>query len=254
MNVGLAQLQATFAQALRYQAQGSACDIKSGRLSADDRLQIYRNNFVMSLTEVLQATYPMLLAVLGEECFGAIARHHILSYPLKQGNVSGYGEHFNRTIEKCPNVTRAAPYALELAIFEWQLDRGQQIFAETERTNVRPLSDLERLTDDQQNRVVLHLYPWVSLFKSHFALFDLQQAIRQQNFDELELMKPQSGMMSCDVENGIPWVITLSEHQFEFMQSMLKQTTLEDLNQQQLAEIPKLAALQVIAGFTLKNV
>ncbi|MGU3843968.1 HvfC/BufC family peptide modification chaperone, partial [Vibrio diabolicus] len=49
----LATLQSQFAKALHYQALGEECDIVSDKFTADERIQIYRNNFIISLSEVL---------------------------------------------------------------------------------------------------------------------------------------------------------------------------------------------------------
>ena len=58
MSPSLADIQTQFAQALRYQASADDCHIDSDHFSAEQRMQVYRNNFVISLSEVLQATYP----------------------------------------------------------------------------------------------------------------------------------------------------------------------------------------------------
>ena len=57
--MNLATLQSQFAKALHYQALGEDCDIASDEFTADERMQIYRNNFIVSLSEVLSATYPI---------------------------------------------------------------------------------------------------------------------------------------------------------------------------------------------------
>ncbi|MDG2898591.1 putative DNA-binding domain-containing protein, partial [Vibrio parahaemolyticus] len=51
--MNLATLQSQFAKALHYQALGEDCDIASDEFTADERIQIYRNNFIVSLSEVL---------------------------------------------------------------------------------------------------------------------------------------------------------------------------------------------------------
>jgi len=52
--MNLATLQSQFAKALHYQALGEDCDIASDEFTADKRMQIYRNNFIVSLREVCQ--------------------------------------------------------------------------------------------------------------------------------------------------------------------------------------------------------
>ncbi|MEZ8386756.1 DNA-binding domain-containing protein, partial [Vibrio splendidus] len=99
MSHSLTNVQSEFANALRYQNNGEHCDIVSDHFTDEQRIQIYRNNFVISLSEVLAATYPLTEMLVGEECFQQMARQHVLSYPSTSGDVSGYGEHFEQTIQ-----------------------------------------------------------------------------------------------------------------------------------------------------------
>ncbi|MBD0788698.1 putative DNA-binding domain-containing protein [Vibrio sp. Y2-5] len=252
MSFGLAHLQATFAEGLRYQARGETCNIKCGQISAEERLQIYRNNFVMSLTEVLQATYPMLKEVLGEECFDAIARHYILSHPLKQGDVSGYGKHFNQTVALFPNVVEAAPYAVELARFEWTLDRTQQEFGKNERLSLQQLEAISTLSEQQHASLILHLYSWVFPFTSDFAVFDLQRAFSQQNFDNLILNNTQFGVIACD-EHGHPWTKDLNREEYQLLTNINNKTPLGKIPPEALAALQSLLTLNVVAGFSLAD-
>ncbi|MFA0308871.1 DNA-binding domain-containing protein, partial [Vibrio splendidus] len=89
MSHSLANVQSEFANALRYQNNGEHCDIVSDHFTDGQRIQIYRNNFVISLSEVLAATYPLTEMLVGEECFQQMARLHVLSYPSTSGDVSG---------------------------------------------------------------------------------------------------------------------------------------------------------------------
>ena len=86
--MNLATLQSQFAKALHYQALGEDCDIASDEFTADERMQIYRNNFIVSLSEVLSATYPMVEALLGKECFEQMARQHVLTWQVLPSNNS----------------------------------------------------------------------------------------------------------------------------------------------------------------------
>ncbi len=251
MTLSLAQLQQNFAQSLRYQAEGEQCDIISDKFSATERLQIYRNNFVMSLTEALQATYPMLLAVLGEECFDAIARYYILSHPLSEGDVSRYGNHFDDVISHFPQVTAAAPYASDLARFEWTLDKAQQTFGQSkEQSSLQPLETIQSLSEQQHSSVILHLAPWVFPFTTAFGLFALQKAFSVQNFENLTLNRSQSGVIACD-ENGHPWAKELQHQEFQLLTNLYSTTPLGNIPQETLTRLPSLLPLNIVAGFSL---
>lgn len=251
MTLSLAQLQQSFAQGLKYQTEAEDCDIISDKFSATERLQIYRNNFVISLTEALQATYPMLLAVLGEECFDAIARYYILSHPLSEGDVSRYGSHFDDVISHFPQVTAAAPYASDLARFEWTIDKAQQTFGQTqEQSSLQPLETIHSLSEQQHSRVIFHLAPWVFPFTTAFGLFALQRAFTVQNFDNVTLTHSQSGVIACD-EDGQPWAKELQHEEFQLLTNLYSKTPLGKLPSKTLTGLPSLLSLNIVAGFSL---
>ncbi|MBY8216386.1 DNA-binding domain-containing protein [Vibrio fluvialis] len=244
----LAQLQAQFARGLNYQAGGDECAIIADGLSADERLQIYRNNRVISLSEVLEATYPMLLAVLGNECFAALAREYVLSHPLTRGDVSHYGEGFAAVIERAQPVMQAAPYAAALARFEWALDHVQQQYAKAPRNEYQPLSTLSQVAPEQQTQLVFELVPWAAPFCAPFALFDLQRAMRDDDFSQLTLNALQSGIIACTAD-GEPWTQTLDEPTYQLLLAMHHRAPLGQIHPNALAALPAIMAMEIVAGF-----
>ena len=203
--MNLAALQHEFAKALHYQSSGEACDIVSDVFSADERIQIYRNNFIIGLSEVLQAIYPTVQALLGEECFLQIARQHVLSHPLTKGDVTEYGEQFERTLQQFDAVLQAAPYCAEMARFEWALDISQQCFAHTaadEPSELIPLTALANLAAEQHENICFHLRADVEPFASEYALFSLYQAVKVNNVDGLEINQAECGVIITQT-NGV---------------------------------------------------
>ncbi|MDF5607411.1 DNA-binding domain-containing protein, partial [Vibrio parahaemolyticus] len=184
--MNLATLQNQFAKALHYQALGEDCDIASDTFTADERMQIYRNNFIVSLSEVLSATYPMVEALLGEECFEQIARQHVLSYPLEEGNVVHYGEGFQDTIMQFSQVIAQAPYSPEVARFEWHIDLARQAqYEQSNAAELKPLALLGEVSEEQQPALILHLKKGCRSFDSNYAVFDLFSAIQTGQFEQL---------------------------------------------------------------------
>ncbi|WP_411020145.1 hypothetical protein, partial [Salmonella sp. ZJJH21_0028] len=81
--------------------------------------------------------------LVGKECFDQIARQHVLSHPLAEGNAVHYGAGFQDTIMQFSQVMTQAPYAPEVARFEWHMDLARQIQNEkVEKPNRIPLSAL----------------------------------------------------------------------------------------------------------------
>lgn len=249
--LSLAQLQSTFAQALHYQASGDDCNIASDTFTADERMQIYRNNFIISLSEVLEATYPMLNALLGEECFKQVARQHVLDSPLEYGDVSHYGEHFDQTLERFPSVVSAAPYCLEVARYEWHIDLAQQLSNQINSDqNLLPLAQLAQLSEQQHQLIQLHLKPGVLAFHSRYALFSLQRAIEQDDFSNLTLEQAEQGVIASFAEGGV-WTLALEFEAYELLNYLQSGCMLSELPPSLLAQLNLLTQHDLIAGFSL---
>jgi hypothetical protein len=71
----LHELQRTIARGILADAPAPlAGTIREDGLPFDKRLQVYRNNTFISLTEALTATYPVVSALVGERFFAAAAK------------------------------------------------------------------------------------------------------------------------------------------------------------------------------------
>jgi hypothetical protein len=251
MTLALAKLQQTFSAALHYQAKGEECNIESDLFTADERMQIYRNNFIMSLSEVLEATYPMVCALVGDECFTQLARQHVLRYPLEEGDVTYYGEHFCDTIERFPAVVDAAPYASEVARFEWHIDLAQQLQGSIRQPeDLWPLARLSEVPPEEQPMIHFHLAPGVIPFHSQYAVFSLRQAIEQQSFDGLELNETEQGAICC-INDGRLWTQSLDSDAFSLLQYIHSGCTLGEIPPEQLPHLNFLVESELVAGFSL---
>ena len=134
-------LQRAFAASQLGISDEVAARVMPGRFTAEALLQLYRNNFILSLTEVLAATYGATRAMVGEAFFDAAARGFILAAPLQEGNVMGYGAGFADWLRGLP-TTAHLPWLPELAMFEWQLERTALLPPETRRWPAQALAAL----------------------------------------------------------------------------------------------------------------
>lgn len=249
----LAQLQSCFNAALHYQANAEQCDIVSDDFSAEQRLQIYRNNFIISLSEVLQATYPMLLALWGEECFAQVARQHVLHHPLTSGDVSHYGRGFADTLTQFPSLVEAAPYSAEVARFEWAMDQAIQQHNQTAApSELRPLDSLGQISPALQGQIRVHLHSSVVGFASCYAVFSLRRAIQQNDFSALNLNQSEQGVIAYQAHCGV-WSSALSENEYSLLTQIQAQTLLGDIKPPLLASLDRLNQLDMLAGFTLEQ-
>ncbi len=251
--LSLAQLQHQFSQALCHQQSAVSSHIRSDHFSAEQRLQVYRNNFIISLSEVLQAGYPMLLQLVGEECFNQLARRHVLSYPLKCADVSQYGEHFSDSVAQCESVISAVPYAADVARFEWCLDLARQRQSQlSANSSGSPIAELAQVPAARQSEIQLLLDLSLFAFRSDYALFALHQAFINQNFQKLNLYQPQCGVIGCD-DNGQPWSLALTTVQYQLLTAIGEGHPLGQIEAALLGELPALLRLQLLTGYRLLN-
>ena len=249
MSHSLANVQSEFANALRYQNSGEHCDIVSDHFTDEQRIQIYRNNFVISLSEVLAATYPLTEMLVGEECFQQMARLHVLSYPSTSGDVSGYGEHFEQTIQAFPAVIEAAPYLVEVALYEWQKDSLVRCVSES-HVDQRLLSRLADVPQEQQGALVFHLKDSITLINSSYTIIALEQAIYQQQLDGLDINQPEFGVL-IRAENSQIESHRLTQESHQLLTEFQSGQTLSAIDPLRLQHLNTVMALNVISGFSI---
>jgi hypothetical protein len=92
--------------------------IHPGRFGAERHLQIYRNNVYASLTDALQAVYPVIARLVGEDCFRGCGYHYLRHAPPASGNLHDFGEHFPEFLSSFEPVRELA-YLPDVARLEW---------------------------------------------------------------------------------------------------------------------------------------
>jgi len=91
------------------------------RLSALDRLEVYRRAYHARLIECLADDYPALQSALGLEAFDALCRAYIERHPSGGPNLNAFGQHMAAF---CRTAEAARPhnaFAADLATLEWAI-------------------------------------------------------------------------------------------------------------------------------------
>lgn len=188
----LHQLQQDFAAALHYQPSTVTAEIANGQFPAEQLIQIYRNNFIISLSEILEVVYPCVKAVVGEECFGQIARQHVLTHPLQQGDVSHYGQGLCDTICNQPELVAAVSYLADLARLEWYLDRAAHAPAIDCQF---PFYKLQQLTEANLPQLRLDVPEPTFCIDSDYPVATIWQMITDNAIEEINLNQPESAVI-----------------------------------------------------------
>lgn len=167
----LQHVQQAFAEGLLGDEAAALALIAPATLPAGALLQVYRNNFVLGLSEVLASSYPAVRAMVGEDFFAAAARGFVLAEPLREGAVMHYGEGFGDWLAGLP-TTAELPWLGDLARFEWALERAALLPLEARRW---PAERLAAVPPERWEQLVLQPAADILLFESSYPVLALWQ-------------------------------------------------------------------------------
>jgi hypothetical protein len=136
-----------------------------GAVSDPARLSIYHNHFLITLSEALGATYPVVRRLVGERFFAQTVRAFLQHSPPRSPCLFEYGEGFAAHLAQ-DDRTRALPYLPDVARLEWALNACDHA-AEAEPLSAEALA---RLDLDETGRLELALHPACRLIESDFPV------------------------------------------------------------------------------------
>ena len=190
-----------------------------GRISTQTRLEIYQNNILTNLTEVLKTTYPAIWSLLGEQFSTGIAREYIRQHLPQTGLVDDWGESFPYFIKQ-HKAGKDVPYIQDIGHIEWLL---HQAYCAEDKTPLCP-TQLQTFTEADIPELTFTFHPSFGLFKSTYPLdqiFGLAEGEHTQDVD------PDSGRSYCLViRQEMPAKFWVDEHLYQFFDCLSKGRTL----------------------------
>ena len=141
------------------------------------RLDVYRNNVILSLREALAEGFPVTRALLGEDCFAAMAHAFIVAQPPRGPVLAEYGDGFPAFIAAFPPAA-ALPYLPDLA----RLERARvRAFHAADRDGLAPERIGARLAAPEAlPGARLGLHPSLAVIESRHAVVSLWAAHQGQ--------------------------------------------------------------------------
>ncbi len=230
--MSLLNTQAEFIEALLQTDQ--TCDL----VVPANHLAIYRNNISVSLINALKNTYPLVLALLGEDFFIMTAKEYMLQYPSRSGNLHDYGEYFSHFLESYEPVHHLI-YLTEVAQFEWAC---HVIYL---APNHPPFVHhaLADFTPEQQAELHFLLHPACWIKKFHFPILDIIDLCKTNPQATLDLNKEGVNLLLIRRELDFA-LLPLEADDFAFLQALNQNQTLTEALQ---------AAHQVNADYPLEE-
>lgn len=165
--------QAGFAAALLDPTAPCPAGLAAAGADAAARFAVHRNNVVGSLVDVVAATFPVTLALVGRDFFRALARRFVVAAPPRSPVLADYGAGFADFVESF-EPARSVPYLADVARLEWlRLHALHAADAEPlDRARLaQALGDPESLAAAR-----LDLHPSLAVLVSPYAVFSLWAA------------------------------------------------------------------------------
>lgn len=139
------------------------------------RFNVYRNNRAVSLMENLQACYPAVHKLVGDEFFNAAARHYINEYPPESPVMTEYGESFGEFTAQLPG-TAGIPYIADVARLEWAC---LQAYHQRDEVPIS-IKALENVAPEKLTEVKLKTHPAMALIDSRWPIGSIWLATVKQ--------------------------------------------------------------------------
>ena len=116
----LIDVQSAVAKSIRGHPESALPLVASSGLSAESRLRVYRNNFVLALTNALKLGFPAVLALVGDGFFESAAQVFIAAHPPISPCLDEYGADFSGWLRDYQPAA-SVPYLADVAALEWAL-------------------------------------------------------------------------------------------------------------------------------------
>lgn len=240
---GLLELQREFRQAL---LGGDAAPIL--RALAEDgiapelRLDVHRNNLLISLTSALEETFPVICRLVDERFFGYAAHEFIRAHPPERACLHEYGGRFPEFLaqfEPCRDLA----YLGDVARLEWLMH--QAAYAPDEPP--LPPAALGAVPPEQTANLIFRFHPSVALIESRWPIDRIWRANRpgHDGNDAIDLAgggaRLEVGRLGAEVV-----MRALDAGTFGFRRALHRGARLEDATETALAQD---AAFDLTTGF-----
>ena len=163
--------------------------LREGRaLPAARRLQIYRNNLVESLSDALDAVYPVVARLVGERCFRQLARGYVAEHPPRAGSLHEFGDALPDHLAAQAALAEW-PYLPDMARFEWAC---HEVYHEADDEPLAPAL-LAQVPLERQSSLRLPLASATRLIASDYPVLRIWSANQPASDPDVEPISLDEG-------------------------------------------------------------
>lgn len=209
--LALDQLQRRMCSAVRGRHEPELRDLVEGdRIAPEARLRIYRNHAILTLTEALKATYPVVCRLVDERFF-AYAAHEFIGDALpSKPCLSDYGDSFPEFLASFPPCSDLV-YLADVARLEWAVNMA---------LHAPDAAQLHRSVLESPD-AILALHPSLHLVASRWPIHQIWRANQPDGDPETEINLADGGAQLLLYNRGDRVVITvIDDGEYAFLSAI----------------------------------
>ncbi len=190
----LLELQTAMRASLVHRDDEAVSAMLAGHITAD-RLDIYRNTFVHTLTRALRLSFPATERLVGEEFFAGAAQFFIAEHPPREAWLERFGGAFPDFLRAFPQA-KSIVYLGDVAELEWAVNNALHA------VDVAPLhiAALGQVQPEDQGRISFVVHPSVGLVRLAHPADAIWHAVLAGNDEALGTIDIGSGPVRLLVE------------------------------------------------------
>ncbi len=188
-----------------------------------ERLKIYRNNIIGSLSNALLATYPLIKALTGEEFATMLMRSYVLENPPRDACLGRYGEGLDAFINNFAPA-KDLPYLPDVARLKWAMNEAYYAPDDTPLS----LEDLQRQSHENLYDLSLRPRSSVRLLASPWPLESIRTFClnyREDSDETLNLNQGGSRLMVFRPRLSVE-VVSLDHDEYAWLEFLAEGQTL----------------------------
>lgn len=147
-------------------------DIVSAGLSPRQRLSIYRNTMLSTLTNALRLSFPTVHRLVGADFFDGTAQVFARGQPPRCADLNAYGAEFADFLQRFEPAATLG-YLADVARLEWAVNRALHA-PDASALDPSTLASVARCDHD---RVCFVAHPSISLLRSQFPIDTIWRAV-----------------------------------------------------------------------------
>jgi len=140
-------------------------------LPPEERLEIYRNNTILGLTDALAAAYPVVAKLVGELFFARLAANFIHAYPPKRAPMLMYGTEMPMFLTGYGPAAELV-YLADVARLEAAWNHAYH----AEEAEPLPVETLQSFPQEELGQLRLSLHPSLRYVASDYPILDIWRA------------------------------------------------------------------------------